>query len=222
MNLAKRIMTAILEADGRTMPRAKGCDQGSNEGAVHRLQQVVLIASTVLGSWLGMQAVHEFGHVCGAWATGGQVARVVLYPLTISRTDLGYNPSPLLVVWAGPVIGIAIPLLLWAAAAAARLPGAFVLRFFAGFCLLANGVYIGVGSFARIGDCGEMLLHGSRLWQLWLFGAATAPAGLWLWHRQGPHFGLGPAKERVDPAVAYGSLLACVGLLVLGFIVGGE
>ncbi|HKB37186.1 MAG TPA: hypothetical protein VKD72_12090, partial [Gemmataceae bacterium] len=103
-----------------------------------------------------------------------------------------------------------------------RLSGAFVLRFFAGFCLLANGLYIGVGSFGRIGDCGEMLRHGSELWQLWLFGAVSAPVGLWLWHGQGPHFGLGPAKGHVNPGVAYGSLAACMALLVLGFVVGGK
>src|SRR3954465_3741643 len=98
--------------------------------------QVVLISSTLLGSWLAMQAVHESGHVLGAWLTGGRVARVVLNPLPISRTDLADNPRPLLVVWAGPVVGVAVPLLLWAMAAAVRLTGAFVLRFFAGFCLL--------------------------------------------------------------------------------------
>jgi hypothetical protein len=189
---------------------------------VSRLHQTVLIGSTVLGSWLGMQAVHESGHVLGTWLTGGRVARVVLYPLTISRTDLADNPHPLLVVWSGPVVGVTVPPLLWAVAVAARLPGAFVLRFFAGFCLLANGLYIGVGSFDRVGDGGEMLRHGSELWQLWLFGAATAPVGLWLWHRQGPHFGLGPAKGRVSRGVAYGSLAACLSLLALGLVVGGE
>jgi hypothetical protein len=37
----------------------------------------VLILSIVLASWLGMQVVHEFGHVVGAWLTGGQVSQVV-------------------------------------------------------------------------------------------------------------------------------------------------
>jgi hypothetical protein len=189
---------------------------------VTRLHQLVLILSTVLGSWLGMQAVHESGHVLGAWLTGGRVARVVLHPLTFSRTDLAHNPSPLAVVWAGPIIGVAIPVILWAGAAAVRLPGAFVLRFFAGFCLLGNGLYIGVGSFDRVGDCGEMLRHGSSMWQLWLFGLLTAPLGLWLWHGQGPHFGLGPAKGVVSRCVTYASFLVCIGLIVLGFVVGGE
>ncbi|MCE9532693.1 MAG: hypothetical protein K8T89_16475, partial [Planctomycetes bacterium] len=168
---------------------------------MNRLHQVILILSTVLGSWLGMQAIHEFGHMLGAWSTGGRVDRVVLHPLSISRTDLAHNPDPLVVVWAGPIIGVTIPVLLWAIGVAIRMPGAFVLRFFAGFCLLANGLYIGLGSFDRIGDCGEMLRHGSALWQLWLFGAITAPAGLWLWNRQGRHFGLGSANGAVDHRV---------------------
>jgi hypothetical protein len=189
---------------------------------LNRLHQFLLIISTLLGSWLGMQAVHEAGHVLGAWLTGGRVARVVLYPLTISRTDLSENPNPLAVVWAGPVVGVAVPLLFWAVAIATRLPGAFVLRFFAGFCLLANGLYIGAGSFDQVGDCGEMLRHGSATWQLWLFGALTAPFGLWLWHRQGLYFGLGPAKGKVRPSVAYACLVTCVGLIVVGFVVGGR
>jgi hypothetical protein len=185
---------------------------------LRRLPQVVLILSVLLGSWLGMQAVHELGHVLGAWLTGGEVARVVLDPLTISRTDLGYNPRPLVVVWAGPVLGVLLPLVPWVAAAALRLPGAFVLRFFAGFCLVANGAYIAGGSFDRIGDCGVMLRHGSPPWTLWLFGVVAIPAGLWLWHRQGPHFGLGPGRGKVPPVIAWTCLAVCVALLLLGFM----
>lgn len=187
-----------------------------------RLHQVVLIGSTILGSWLGMQAIHETGHVLGAWLTGGRVSQVVLHPLTISRTDLANNPRPLVVVWSGPLIGVAVPLVAWGAAAMVGVRWAFVLRFFAGFCLLANGFYIGLGSFDRVGDCGEMLQHGSEPWQLWLFGAITAPLGLWLWHGQGPHFGLGSAKGQVSHSIAYGTLVVCLGLLALGFAIGGE
>ena len=53
-----------------------------------RFHQTVLMVATLLGSWLGMQAVHESGHALGALLSGGRVARVVLHPLTISRTDL--------------------------------------------------------------------------------------------------------------------------------------
>jgi hypothetical protein len=185
-----------------------------------RFHQALLIASTILASWLGMQAVHELGHVLGAWLTGGRVARVVLHPLTISRTDLAHNPAPLVVVWAGPLLGVLLPLIVWGLAAAVRLPLAFLLRFFAGFCLVANGAYIGGGAFDRLGDAGDMLRHGSPIWLLWLFGAAAVPAGLWLWHRQGAHFGLGPAKGEVSRGAAAASLTALVTLIVLGLAVG--
>jgi hypothetical protein len=169
-----------------------------------------------------MQAVHESGHVLGALVSGGTIKQVVLYPLTISRTDLAANPAPLFVVWAGPSFGILFPVLVWGIATALRMTGAFVLRFFAGFCLIANGAYIGVGSFDGIGDCGEMLRHGSNRWQLWLFGAITVPVGLWLWHRQGQNFGLGAAAGNVNPRVAYSTLAGALSLLVLGFSVGGR
>jgi hypothetical protein len=185
----------------------------------HRCQ-AILILSLLAASWLGMQAVHEFGHVVGAWLTGGRVARVVLHPLTISRTDLADNPSPLLVVWAGPVFGCLLPLAGWGTAAALGWRRAYLPRFFAGFCLIANGVYIAVGSLDGVGDAGVMLRHGSPSWGLWMFGAATVPAGLWLWHRQGPHFGLGPARGTVDAAAAWVCVAMLLGLIVLGLVCG--
>lgn len=187
-----------------------------------RTPQAILILSMLAGSWLGMQAVHELGHVLGALMTGGRVARVVLHPTTISRTELVTNPSPLIVVWGGPVFGALAPLLLWLLAAALRMRGAYVLRFFAGFCLIANGLYIAVGSFDGVGDCGEMLRHGSQRWQLWLFGAATTPFGFWLWHGQGPHFGFAPANGQVDRGVAYATLISCFILVAIGVSTGGS
>ena len=64
------------------------------------LHQAILVVSTLLGSWLGMQAAHEAGHVLGALLTGGEIATVVLHPLAISYTELIDNPHLLVVVWA--------------------------------------------------------------------------------------------------------------------------
>ena len=93
---------------------------------------------------------HELGHVLGALLTGGEIATVVLHPLTISHTEMIDNPHPLVVVWTGPLVGVMLPLILWGLLAVTRVTGGFVARFFAGFCLITNGAYLGVGSF--LGD----------------------------------------------------------------------
>ena len=156
------------------------------------------------------------GHILGAWATGAQVERVVLHPLTISRTDVSENRHPLVVTWMGPGFGVAAPVALWLTAMFARMPGAFVVRFFAGFCLIANGGYLAFGSLQRIGDCRTLLIHGAPLWSLILFGAVAMPLGLALWNGAGPDFGLGPQPRPVDRRVTIAVALLGTALAVLG------
>ena len=170
-----------------------------------RLHQLLLIGSFLPLCWLAMMAVHELGHVTGAVATGGRVERVVLHPLAISRTDVSPNPHPLFVVWGGPTIGILLPLALLVICKAVRFKSTYLLQFFAGFCLIANGAYIGAGSFNKAGDAGDMLRHGSPISSLWLFGVVTLPLGLYLWNGLGPHFGLGAAAGKVDQRTVYAS-----------------
>jgi hypothetical protein len=185
------------------------------------VHQAILVVSTLLGSWLGVQAAHESGHVLGALLTGGEIATIVLHPLTISHTEMIDNPHPLGVVWAGPLVGVMLPLIIWGLLAVTGVPGAFVARFFAGFCLITNGAYLGAGSFLGAGDCGEMLRQGSPVWVLRAFGAVAVPMGFWLWSGQGPNFGLGDARGKVSHRVAYGSLVIFSLLVLLGLIVDG-
>lgn len=184
-----------------------------------RLNQIILIATFIGFSWLAMQVVHELGHVLGALLTGGQVIQVVLRPLTISQTDVYPNPSPLFVVWAGPIVGAVLPLAAFLLAAAARSPALFLFRFFAGFCLIVNGAYIGPGAFWRVADPGDMLRLGSETWQLVLFTLLTAPLGLYLWHGLGPQFGLGSARGKVSRSATITSLALFVGVVVIEIII---
>jgi hypothetical protein len=163
-----------------------------------RLHQCILILATLTVSWLGMQAVHELGHVVGAWSSGGKVAEVMLQPATISYTRLAENPNPLLVVWMGPLVGVALPLVALAIVRGAKLPGWYLIQFFAGFCLVANGAYLAFGSFSRIGDAGDMMRYGTPIALLWSFGLITIPLGLWLWNGLGPYFGLGSSHGQVN------------------------
>ena len=188
---------------------------------MNRLNQTVLITTFLAFSWLAMQMVHELGHVLGAAATGGRVVRVVLHPLSLSRTDVSPNPRPLAVAWAGPMVGVGLPLLAFLLAKVFRLPGAYLFRFFAGFCLVANGVYLGAGAFLAVGDAGDMLRHGSPRWLLAAFGLLAVPAGLALWNGLGPSFGLGPARGRVSRSAAITSAGLLVLALAVGYWVGG-
>ena len=180
-----------------------------------RFHQCVLIVATLALSWLGMQAVHEFGHVLGARLCGGQVAKVMLHPATISYTKLAENPNPLLVTWLGPLVGIALPLVAFAIARYAKLPGWYLVQFFAGFCMVANGAFLAFGSFHRIGDAGDLLTHGTPIVLLWLFGLITIPIGLCLWNGLGSYFGLGAScgqVSRTATCIVLALLIAIVSL----------
>ena len=85
-----------------------------NTARQNRLNQVLLIATFIPFCWLAFMTFHELGHVVAGWLSGGQVTKVVIHPLAISRTDVSPNPRPLLVVWAGPMAGITVPLFIWA------------------------------------------------------------------------------------------------------------
>ena len=161
-----------------------------------------------------MMGVHELGHVVGAVVTGGTVERVVLHPLTISRTDVSPNPHPGVVVWLGPVIGCLLPM-----AAIALVPRRLTVlskmaRFIAGFCLVANGAYIAFGSFDRVGDCGEMARTGTPVWIMLAFGIVTIPPGLFLWHGLGSIRRFFGNPTVVTPRMTYCSSVALVAIVI--------
>lgn len=168
----------------------------------------LLALSTLLLSWLWMMAVHEFGHVLHAWLSGGRVAQVVLHPLAISRTDVAPDPHPLFVVWGGPAWGSVLPVAAWLVLRRRRY--AFLLRFFAGFCLIANGSYLAAGAIAPVGDARRLLDLGVPAWALLAFGAVTVPSGLRLWHGLGKNFGIGPDASPIDRRI----VLTLVTLLI--------
>jgi hypothetical protein len=166
-----------------------------------RCFQVLLVFSAIGLSWLGMMATHELGHIIHARLSGATVTGVVLHPLAISRTDVSPNPHPLCVAWGGAVWGCLVPLGALAFAWLIARQYAWLARWFAGFCLIANGAYLAGGSVLSSGsadDAGTLLAHGAARWQLVAFGLPAIAAGLYLWNGLGHHFGLGSAKGKVD------------------------
>lgn len=184
-----------------------------------RLNQAILVASFVPFCWLAFMAIHELGHVVAGLFTGGTITKVVVHPLAISRTDVSPNPNPLVTAWAGPIIGIILPLAIWGVFWKFKIAGEYLARFFAGFCMIANGAYIGIGSFEKIGDAGDMMKHGSPIWLLWLFGITIVPLGFLIWHRLGPKFGLGESNGTVDEWAAYVSLALFTVLFLVTFLI---
>ena len=89
------------------------------------------------------------------------------------------------VAWGGPIWGSLIPLAAYGLAGLRRWRSRRLLCFFAGFCLLVNGLYIGVGWTTAAGDAGALLRHGASPWVMAVGGLTAAAAGLYLWHRLG-------------------------------------
>lgn len=182
---------------------------------IRRADQCLLIATLLPLCWLSMMAVHEGGHFLCARLTNGQVTSVVLHPLAISRTDVMPNPRPLIVCWGGPILGCVTPLIAWGISRVVLLRFTFLARFFAGFCLIANGAYIGFGSFDGIGDAGELLRLGTLPPLLWGFGLLTVPSGLLVWHGTGADFGFGSRARALDPAAPGLTAVLLVAIVVL-------
>ncbi len=151
---------------------------------MHRqVRTFIFLALSTPPCWYALMAVHALGHVLNAWVSGGRVQTVHLGLFEFSRTDLSINPHPQFVAWGGPTWGCAIPAFLYLATRRFRqiwLPG-----FFAGLCLVVNGLYIGVGWIDKVGDAGTLIKQGAPIWTLTVTRASAATAGLWLWHRLG-------------------------------------
>jgi hypothetical protein len=151
----------------------------------------------LLLAWWWMQAVHELGHVLAAVGLDRHVSGVDWLPWGLSFTQIESLPAPAPVVWAGLLCGAALPMFIWGLVRW-RWPGqAHWWRFFAGFCLSANGAYALGGSLSPMGDVGDLLALGVPAWQPGVLGTLLLIGGLALWHGQGPRFAsVTPAQSR--------------------------
>ena len=76
-----------------------------------RWMRLFAAAAFAWASWYLMMAVHEAGHILAALLTKGRIDHLQLSPVGLSQTHLLQNPQPLLVVWAGPIVGILLPVI---------------------------------------------------------------------------------------------------------------
>lgn len=154
------------------------------------LLSALAVVALIYASWLAMMAIHELGHVIHAYLSGGRVSLVYFHPLEFSRTDLSINPHPQFVAWGGAIWGSLLPLLAFGLIRRLCPRLSNPACFFAGFCLIVNGAYIGLGWIDKAGDAGTLLRTGASPWTMTAAGLLAIASGLYLWHRLGPRFGL--------------------------------
>jgi len=155
--------------------------------AVRAVGAAAAAAVGLYAGWLGMLAVHEFGHAAAAVATGARIERIEIPLWGFSRTDVVDPRAPALILWCGILVGALVP---WAAALLVprRARTRPVAEFFAGFCGIANGAYLAVGCWLPAGDAAELMRLGAPRAVLVLVGAVLIAIGLHFWHRLGPRF----------------------------------
>lgn len=127
-----------------------------------------------------MMLIHELGHVGAAWATGGTVTAVHLFPGQIPSTLVRPNPSPSIVLWAGLIGGWLLPV------AASRISPAKlrpIANCWAAFCLLAGGTYLAAGGSQRLTDAGALRAEGWPIALLVALGLVVSVVG-YVWSRR--------------------------------------
>jgi hypothetical protein len=149
------------------------------------MRSAAFILIVVIGSWYGMQAVHELGHVIGAL---GRIESVSLPLIGFSMTRYAEGGDTLPAIAGGPIFGGLLPCLLLVIPRR-RLAGRTG-WFFCGFCLIVNGVYIAAGSFIAGGDAADLVQRNVPPIVLVLLGTCSTLAGLFVLHRNGRWAGL--------------------------------
>ncbi len=112
-----------------------------------------------------MTFTHECGHIIGGMTGGATLTDFDLAPWRMPYSLHSPDPHPLVTLWAGPLLGIAVPMGL---ATLVRQRWAW---FIADFCLIANGGYLALAWLS-----GDRFLDTSRL-----LDAGASPAAIMLY-----------------------------------------
>lgn len=136
-------------------------------------RRVLKVGLLLVLSWCAMTMTHEAGHLIGGWTSGGTLKDADLCPWHLPYSIFEPNPNPLLTLWAGPILGVAVPLL--AASLIRRSEGWFV----GWFCCLANGLYLAIAwwSGEQYLDTTQLLNHGAHPVSIAAYCALTISTG---------------------------------------------
>ncbi|MFG0253920.1 MAG: hypothetical protein ACF787_02295 [Rhodopirellula sp. JB053] len=135
--------------------------------------RIVWLVTLLAAGWVGMTMSHEAGHLIGGFMGGATLVDCDLAPWRLPYSFHSPDPYPLLTLWSGPVIGVAMPL---AVALLLRRPWMW---FIADFCLLANGSYLALSwiSGDRFLDAPRLLAAGAHPLSIITFCLVTIGVG---------------------------------------------
>lgn len=130
----------------------------SDVRAETRTTRFVTVIVWLAWAWIVMTVSHELGHVIAGLVGGARVIQLELRPWHLPHSLLAGDRHPLATLWAGPVLGCLVPMLV------ARTSGRPAIWFIAWFCLLANATYLLLGYFSGDGqlDSAKMIAAGGR------------------------------------------------------------
>jgi len=116
------------------------------------ISKIVSLIALLGISWVVMTFTHEVGHIAGGWGCGATLTDFDLAPWHLPFSLHSPDPHPLVTLWAGPIFGVCVPVVV------ALICRAWWLWFVADFCVLANGCYLAVAWFS-----GDRFLDTPRL-----------------------------------------------------------
>lgn len=180
-----------------------------------------------------MLFLHEVGHLIAAKLMFVQITYLDLFPLRINSLlfDAGGSNQWLksnLIVASGFVLGSLLPMLsfpFW------RIQSGFVgifLKSLSSFCVLANGLYLMLGSIELLGssanwtpnftDSGLLISSGCPAWILIIAGGTVAGAGYWLLSRLARQYWKAEQLSRISWKSVAAWSLTLAALLALQFV----
>lgn len=137
------------------------------------MNRVLYFLALLIVSWCLMTMTHELGHIIGGGICGGTLTDFDLLPWHLPYSIFEPDPMPLVTLWSGPILGIAVPVVI---AIIAKRDWTW---FVADFCIVANGFYIGTAWFSndRFLDTPKLLKHGAQPVTILLFVLVTIGFG---------------------------------------------
>jgi hypothetical protein len=171
-----------------------------------RMGQSATLLIWLLWAWVVMTLCHELGHVVAGTVGGATLTQLELRPWRLPHSLFAGDQNPLITLWAGPVLGCGIPLLV---AAIARRPACW---FVAWFCVVANASYLLLGYFSGDAelDSTKMIRAGTPPIVLLGVTVVTLPLGYTRFRRSciDVMSDIGPAMSRRGRRISAAGLVA--------------